>query len=154
MGDVNSYALNLAFQIQTSAASKALKGISDSITDIQDAIKETSKLFATQFANSATKLSDTFDKMAKSVSDVYSTTGDIIKSIIKLNKLNKLGCIEQEDNTKDYESRIDTLSTILDHTKDVNKSIGDGVRQQDKLLARGAMSKKAPATLSQTSSIW
>ena len=124
MGDVNSYALNLAFQVQTSTALKSLRGIGSYITDtIQTGVKEVSKLFAGELSTDVKKASKLFADIAKSTETWRDNLAEINKGVKKSTVDSTKGLKSQQDITTEMESQAEHTETLLDTGKGVNLNL-------------------------------
>lgn len=132
MPDINSYAINLAFNIDTSAAYQKLAKIGDIVSTVDDQIKKVAKSMVTDMANAVNKLLKSFelinveqDKFSKSVDELLPNLersaklyNDTLESYKKINK-------QLEDQAKSNESFTDELLKQGDLQVDANELLDE-----------------------------
>jgi len=119
--DINSYALNLAFQLQTAPAVASLGDILSSINNIQDGIQRVANILAAPVTKSLTFVQEQFTKIAASSVDLSAATtkidGDLASMQTQFDRIARTNEAMSKTTTK-----LETdLTAIQKHYGEIDK---------------------------------
>ncbi|MCK9558542.1 MAG: hypothetical protein M0R50_10950, partial [Candidatus Cloacimonetes bacterium] len=123
--DINSYALNLAFQLRTGPAIASLGDVLDSITNIQKGILDVSKVLSEKVATTLGTIQKQFEAIVVSNDQISKTTTKFNTDFVKTGKSITLASKDYHKITLELEKQVKQYKLLNKEIK--TQSVDNGV---------------------------